>query len=162
MVTEREISEVDRDCARQGVSFVALTPSNPPQDNPNAQARAAYEKRLSVDHLDYPDQRIQQLGAREPFQVFSLAAPIPQYAETHHVELHGFANSAPGIGHRNELGHEVAGELIAARICEMIGQRSGIDVRNLEQQCSNSWTDLNAIWKLLDKMAEVSCHFGSG
>ena len=124
-VTEREISEVHRECARHGVRFLALTLANPAQDNPDPSKRASYEKWLGVNDLDYPDRRIQQLGEREGFDVLSVAAPMREYAEAHHVALHGFSNTAPGKGHWNELGHQVAGDLIASHICAAIAAPSG-------------------------------------
>ncbi len=70
-----------------------------------------------MDDLDYPDRRIQQLGKREGFDVLSVAAPMREYSDAHHVALHGFSNTAPRNGHWNELGHRVAGAIIASHIC---------------------------------------------
>jgi hypothetical protein len=39
---------------------------------------------------------------------------------THQVFLHGFKNTPMGFGHWNATGHNVAGKLIAAKLCSMI------------------------------------------
>lgn len=128
-ITEREVSEIHRECVSRGVPLLAITLSNPAQDNPDAGQRAAYAKWLGVANLDYPDSRIQQLGEREGFDVLSLAKPMREYAETHHVELHGSKNTEPGSGHWNGLGHQVAGKLIASQICATIAHEAAKQIR---------------------------------
>jgi hypothetical protein len=120
-VTEAEIDEVQREVARHGAGLLVVTLANPAQDDPDPLARAAYAKRFGVSDLFYPDERISRLGEREGFPVLNLAQPMQAYAESHHAYLHGFGNSAPGSGHWNELGHEVAGRLIVQKICQMAG-----------------------------------------
>jgi len=66
------------------------------------------------------DRRIRDLGSRDGFAVLNLAAPLERYAEEPHAYLHGFANTTPGGGHWNSLGHRVAGKLIARRLCDLI------------------------------------------
>ena len=34
--------------------------------------------------------------------------------------MHGFANTKLGTGHWNETGHQLAGQLIADRLCDLI------------------------------------------
>jgi hypothetical protein len=64
--------------------------------------------------------RIKALGERDGFPVLTLAEPMLAYAEQHRVFLHGFKNTKPGEGHWNAMGHQLAGDLIAARLCQMI------------------------------------------
>jgi hypothetical protein len=49
-----------------------------------------------------------------------LAPLLQSYAESHHVFLHGFRNTPMGFGHWNELGHQQAGQAIAAKLCAML------------------------------------------
>jgi hypothetical protein len=121
-VTDGEIEAIHRDAASHGAGFLVVTLSNPPQDNPDAVARRAYEQWLGVSDLFYPGRRISELGRNDGFAVLNLAPPMQQYADTHRAYLHGFANTRPGWGHWNALGHRVAGELIAQKICAMLGQ----------------------------------------
>jgi hypothetical protein len=56
----------------------------------------------------------------EGFQVLTLAQPLQEYAVTHQAFLHGFKNTPMGFGHWNATGHNVAGKLIASKLCSMI------------------------------------------
>jgi hypothetical protein len=42
---------------------------------------------------------------------------MQKYAEDENVFLHGFKNTELGTGHWNENGHQLAGKLIAGKIC---------------------------------------------
>jgi hypothetical protein len=87
--------------------------------------RAQYEKNLDVRDLFYADLRLKELGMRAGFEVLNLAPAFQNYADEHHVYLHGFANTKLGTGHWNEAGHRLAGELIASHLCDL---RSGMDM----------------------------------
>lgn len=77
--------------------------------------------------LFYPDSRIEELGRRVGFPVLNLAPAFQAYADQSHVFLHGFANTKLGINHWNEAGHRLAGELIAARLCDLLGNTVSAD-----------------------------------
>jgi len=124
-VTEDEIEAAHREAERHGAGFLVVTLANPSQDSPDAAAREAYQKWIGVSDLFYPDERIAQLGRRDGFEVLNLARTIQDYAQGHHVYLHGFPNTGAGQGHWNELGHELAGDLIAGKLCEMLGSGRG-------------------------------------
>ncbi len=49
----------------------------------------------------------------------NLAPLLQTYAEQNNVYLHGFGSDI-GNGHWNQLGHRVAGEIIAQKLCEGI------------------------------------------
>ena len=70
--------------------------------------------------LFYPDLRLKELGTRAGFDVLNLAPAFQNYADEHHVYLHGFANTKLGTGHWNEAGHRLAGELIASHLCNLL------------------------------------------
>jgi hypothetical protein len=67
--------------------------------------------------LFYPDNRIKELCLRERIPVLTLAPELQEFAELNKVSLHGFGSNL-GNGHWNVLGHRVAGELIAKKLCE--------------------------------------------
>jgi len=119
-VTEGEIAQMNREVKARGAAFLAVTLSTGIQVWPDPAVRDQYMERLGVKDLWYPDLRIGALGDRDGFPVLVLAQPMQAYAENHHVFLHGFKNTKPGEGHWNELGHRLAGELIGARLCQMI------------------------------------------
>ena len=73
--------------------------------------------RLGISTLFYPDQRIKAAGEREGFEVLNLAPALEEYAIRNKVFLHG-AGDQIGRGHWNEIGHQLAGELIAAELCK--------------------------------------------
>ena len=87
---------------------------------PDPKVRKNFMNRIGVSDLFYPDRRIAALGARDGFDVLTLAEPLYQYAEAHHAFLHGFTNGKIGFGHWNVEGHRVAGELIGERLCAML------------------------------------------
>ena len=120
-VTEGMIEQMNREVKSRGAAFLVLTLSNGIQAWPDPAVRAKYMQRLGVSNLEYPDQRIESLGARGGFPVLALAPPLSAYAEQHHVFLHGFKNTTLGEGHWNDLGHRLAGELIAGKLCNMMG-----------------------------------------
>jgi hypothetical protein len=52
--------------------------------------------------------------------VLNLAPAFAQYADQHHLFLHGFSNTQLGTGHFNREGHRYAGALIANKLCELL------------------------------------------
>ena len=124
-VTEAEIEMIHQSVAGHGAQFFAVTLANPMQDIPDPAMRARYMKQLGVSNLFYPDFRIKALGERDDFPVLNLAPPMQQYADSHHVFLHGFSNTQLGSGHWNAEGHRVAGRLIAAWICQHLADSQG-------------------------------------
>jgi hypothetical protein len=120
-VTEGMIEQMNREVKGRGAAFLVLTLSNGIQAWPDPAMRAKYMRRLGVSNLQYPDQRIESLGTHDGFPVLALAPPLSAYADQHHVFLHGFKNTNLGEGHWNELGHHLAGDLIATKLCDMMG-----------------------------------------
>ena len=120
-MTERLIEAARDDAQQHHAAFLAVTEDTGIQVWPDAAVRERFMKRLGVKDLFYPDQRIAQLGERDGFAVLTLAQPLQEYAQAHHVFLHGFSNTPMGFGHWNKAGHDLAGHLIAERLCEMIG-----------------------------------------
>jgi len=103
-----------------GATFLAVTEDTGIQVWPLAKVTEDFAHHLGVNDLFYPDRRVAALGAHAGFQVLTLAQPLQEYAVTHQVFLHGFKNTPMGFGHWNATGHNVAGKLIAAKLCAMI------------------------------------------
>jgi hypothetical protein len=124
-VTENLLLAIDDDVKRHGAQFLSVTATVGPQAYPFPVWRAKYERRLAVKDLLYPDIRIRDLGERAGFPVLNLAPAFQSFADQHHVFLHGFENTKLGVGHWNEAGHHLAGELIANRLCELLEKDHG-------------------------------------
>jgi hypothetical protein len=119
-ITEGLIMAVRDDVARHHAMFLAVTEDTGIQVWPDSRVRKAFEEKLGVPDLFYPDRRIAALGRRQGFTVLMLAQPLQAFAEQHHVFLHGFSNTPMGFGHWNANGHALAGKLIAGKLCAMI------------------------------------------
>ncbi len=119
-VTEGIITMMARETAAHHVPLLVVTLANPPQIYPDPTVRGYYLMTYRSTDIFYPDQRIKALGEREGFEVLNLAAPMQAYADEHHMFLAGFKDTKLGVGHWNAVGHRLAGELIAQKICEML------------------------------------------
>ena len=119
-VTEGLIVQMRSEVNAKAAKFLVVTGSTGIQVSPDASLRTEYMKRLGVDTLFYPDVRIKRLGEDEGFEVLNLAPALADYASRNQVFLHG-SGETKGTGHWNETGHRVVGELIAEKVCELIG-----------------------------------------
>ena len=122
-VTEGLLRLMRDDVREKGADFLTVTLSNSPQVHPDPAVRRAFEKRLGVPHLFYPDFRIRDLGQREGFAVLNLAPLFETVAGQQQMFLHGFDNSGLGKGHWNKEGHRLAGRLIAQELCPDLANR---------------------------------------
>ncbi|HEX8421912.1 MAG TPA: SGNH/GDSL hydrolase family protein, partial [Pyrinomonadaceae bacterium] len=120
-VTEGLLRLMRDEVRGRGAKFLVVTLSNGVQVHPQPAARAAFLRRVGASDILYPDARIKSLGERENFPVLTLAPELQQYAEQHQAFLHGFGRDL-GNGHWNSNGHRVAGELLAQKLCEVIGK----------------------------------------
>jgi hypothetical protein len=125
-VTDAEIRMVQRDVADHHARLLVVTLANGIQDDPDPVERQHYTHFVGATDLFRPDDHIRDLGAQNGFAVLNLAPLMQRYAEAHHVYLHGFSNTRPGIGHWNAEGHHEAGELIAQRLIELLQDRQGL------------------------------------
>lgn len=114
--TEDLIVQMRNEVQARGAKFVMVTLSNGIQVYPDPNVRQIFMKRVGVNDLFYADNRLKQLGEREHIPVIALAPEMQSYAEQNRVFLHGFGNNQ-GNGHWNQLGHRVAAELIARKLC---------------------------------------------
>jgi hypothetical protein len=138
-VTEKLITTINDEVTRHGARFLVVTATVGPQVFPDRAWRAVYENSDGVSSLLYPDSRIEQLGRRAGFPVLDLAPAFQAYADRHHVFLHGFDNTKLGVGHWNAAGHRLAGELMAGRLCDLLGSAGSSDhTVNLSRQSQTS------------------------
>lgn len=130
-VTERLITLMRDEVHAKSVKFLLVVLNNPIQVNPDPAVRQRYMKRIGVETLFYPDQRLKAFAEREGIPVLALAPELQQYAERNQLFLHGFGEAVDGgsgndfskslgRGHWNENGHRIVGEMIARKICTEI------------------------------------------
>lgn len=123
-VTEALLLKMRDEVRAGGASFMVVTLSNGIQVHPEPAARRSFVRRIGAEEIFYPDLRIKSLGEREGFEVFNLAPSLRSYAESNRAFLHGFGREL-GNGHWNQLGHKVAGELLARKLCGDALPRAG-------------------------------------
>ncbi|MBE3602548.1 SGNH/GDSL hydrolase family protein [bacterium] len=119
-VTDAEVEMMNENVKRHGAIFILATAGTGIQDDPSAKMRENYMKYVGATNLFYPDDHLKALGEKDGFDVLNLPEPMQAYAQAHNVSLHGFPNTSPGVGHWNEIGHRLAGELLAQRIRTLI------------------------------------------
>lgn len=119
-VTDDLIGEMNSEVKAHNAKFLVTTLSSSIQVDPDPTAREQLEKRLGVSDLFYPDDRVQQVSERDGIPVLTLAPAFQKYAQEHSVQLHGFHGSRQG--HWNEAGHELGGEMMAQKVCQMLAQ----------------------------------------
>lgn len=116
-VTEGILVEMDAEVKSKGAKFLVVTLSNGVQVYPNKGAREAFMKKIGAEDLFYPDKRIKTFAESRGIAVLNLAPELQDFAERNQVFLHGFGTNI-GNGHWNQDGHRVAGELLAAKMCQ--------------------------------------------
>jgi hypothetical protein len=117
-VTEGLLVMTRDEVEEHGAEFWLMIASSGGQVNPDPAVRRRFMNYLGVDTLFYPDMRLQAFAEQQGIPVIALAPAFAAYAEEHHVYLHGFKNSH--IGHWNDLGHGLAGEILASQLCTSI------------------------------------------
>ena len=116
-VTDALLVEMRDEVKAKGAQLLVVTLSSNIQVDPNPTAREQLMKRLGVQNLFYPDEHIAQLGKREDIAVLTLSPIFLQYAQEHNASLHGFRGNRQG--HWNESAHQLGGELMAEKVCQM-------------------------------------------
>lgn len=111
----------------------------PPQIDPNPQRRLSKQRELGIDDLFGADRLIDDFARREGIRHAWLSPKMLAFAEQNNVALHGFDANQSNIGHWNEKGHEVAGELIAQRLlnCSEVIRGKGELVHNATPSICN-------------------------
>ena len=117
------MAAVAEEARARNVPLLVSTLSNGIQVHPDPKVRAEYARRLGVADLDYPDRRVKSVADEVGFPVLNLVYPLRAQAEATGTFLHGFKNTKLGTGHWNEHGHALAGKLIAAELCRILGEQ---------------------------------------
>jgi hypothetical protein len=117
-ITELLLLAIEREVKEHNAKLLVVTLSNGIQVHPDPSVRRAFAERLGVDQLFYSDHRLADFGELHGISVLNLAPTFQRSAEAHSAFLHGFDRGEPGVGHWNEKGHALAGELVARRLCE--------------------------------------------
>jgi hypothetical protein len=118
-VSEDLIAEMQQEVSARGSKFLVLTLSSSIQVDPSPVERQRLMQRVGITDIFYPDHRIQQFAASRGIPVLTLAPYLQRYAEENQVAVHG-QRSADHQGLLNELGHKVAGKLVAQKVCDDI------------------------------------------
>lgn len=119
--TEAILRAARDEAAAHRTPFAVVSLTTGLQVHPDPAVRRDFMKRLRIDTLFYPDERLAAFGQREGIPVLPLAPALQQVAERDDVFLHGFPNTAPGEGHWNERGHAAAAREMAGWVCGQLG-----------------------------------------
>jgi hypothetical protein len=122
-VTEGTIALMNSEAKNHGSQFLVVTLTSAGQVDPDAARQQALLKSRGLSDLFYAERRVKALGEREGIAVLNLAPRFQEYAQSHKVFLHGFADSL-GTGHWNQAGHRLAGEIISEWICHEMERAS--------------------------------------
>jgi hypothetical protein len=121
-VSQDLIAQINGEVLARGSKFLLLTLSSSIQVDPNPAERQKLMNRVGITDLFYPDHRIQQFAESQGIPVLNLAPYLQKYAEEHQVYVHG-QRSADHQGLLNELGHKLAGQLVAQKVCQELVSR---------------------------------------
>ncbi len=115
-VTEGLIAQMRDEATSRNARFVVVTLSQGIQVYPDPKVRQNFTDRYRVSDLFYPDHQFESICERQNVPAIILAPRLQEYADQNKAYLHGFAGDI-GNGHWNQLGHRIAGELIARDLC---------------------------------------------
>jgi lysophospholipase L1-like esterase len=116
-VTEALLAETNREARAHGAEFWIVSLWTSQQVSPDPVTRQQFCHQLDLPNLSYPDLRLQALSTKENIPLILLAPAVAAYTEKHRVFVNGGVLIPPGTGHPNELGHWLAGNLIACELC---------------------------------------------
>jgi hypothetical protein len=119
-LTERLIEQMNSECQQRQCGFSVAVISSGIQVNPDDELRSEYAARLGVTDLSYADRRLSRLGGRLDIPVIPLSFGLLEYAKTHDVCVHGFANTQLGEGHWNAQGHRQAAIICAEELSKVL------------------------------------------
>jgi hypothetical protein len=121
--TEALLAGMARTAGEMGADFlVAMAPTGY-QVFPDADFRKAFAAQLGADDLFYPERRLHEFATTQGIPLLPLAPLMATFAESRGVVLHGFSNTAPGIGHWNAAGQRLAAQLLGPVVCRTLRQR---------------------------------------
>jgi hypothetical protein len=124
-VTEGLIGLIRDEVTSKGGEFLVVTIDDEVQSFPDTEIRERVLKAYGIHDMFYPNNRLENFCRQNGIEFLDLGHVFEARAVARHVFLNGFASTHLGMGHWNEAGHQLAGETIAEKICEMRrGERS--------------------------------------
>jgi len=123
-ITEGVIRKMHEEVRAHDARFLLLTLSNAIQVHPDGALRERHRRRIGARDLFYPDRRLRDFAAQEAIDALVLAPQLRAWAERNETCIHGFREPWRCRGHWNAVGHRLAGERLAERICDALGTRS--------------------------------------
>lgn len=120
-ITEGLLSLTRQEVLQDNADFLLVTLTQGTVVHPNEKVRERFLKKLGTKNLFYPQERITEFARQEGIDILNLVNPFQKYALDNQVYLHGFSNTKMGMGHWNIEGHELAGKVVADKVCEKFG-----------------------------------------
>jgi hypothetical protein len=117
-VSEDVIRLMRDEVEARGARFLLATLSNAIQVDPDRARRERYAARIGARDLFHPDRRLEAFARSEGIAAIALAPELRAWAEESGRCVHGFEGPWRCRGHWNADGHRVAGEKLAAALCE--------------------------------------------
>jgi len=138
-VAEELIRHSQAEASRHHAEFWLFLLDMAPQVDPDAGKRMAMMRDLGIDDLFLADKSLADFATQEDIMHATLAQKMLAFAEENHVVLHGFKNRR-NKGHWNEMGHRVAGRLIAQELfdCSAVIRRYHAPSAVPQQQTCNA------------------------
>lgn len=118
-ITEDLIAQTHDEVQAKGAKFLLVTLSNSVQVDPDPAVRQKFIQELGVQDLFYSEHRLQHFADSKGISILPLAPAFQQYAEQHKAYLHG-GRTADHMGLLSDLGHQVAGQMMAQKVCSDI------------------------------------------
>jgi hypothetical protein len=115
-VTEALLVQMRDEVAARGAKLFVVVLTIGAQVLPDPQVRDGFARSLGLKDLLYADRRLETFCQQHGIPVLLLVPHFQEYATAHRVFLHGFKDSL-GVGHWNQQGHRLAGDLIAQWLC---------------------------------------------
>jgi hypothetical protein len=115
-IGEAFLEAMQKDCSEHGAEFWIVIADEVMQTHPSLAERARFIREKHLPSLAAGDERIERFADAHGIPVIPLAPPLGEYAASHGIALHGFAHTPFNDGHWNELGHELAGNVIADQL----------------------------------------------
>ena len=119
-ITDRVLEAMNEESKSIGAEFVVVILNNSVEVHPDPQVTMTFAMKLGVNDLKEPQRQIIASGHRHGFPVINLLERMREIATKDKVYFHGFPNTSPAAGHWNERGHEIAGQLIAKDLVELL------------------------------------------
>mgnify|MGYP005845191853 CR=1 FL=1 len=122
-VTEGVIRQMHEEVRAHDARFLLLTLSNAIQVHPDRALRERHRRRIGARDLFYPDRRLRSFAEQQGIDALVLAPELRAWAERKETCVHGFQEPWLCRGHWNAVGHRLAGERLAERICAALEAR---------------------------------------